>query len=36
LKDDTHKSAAVIKLPPFARYVEKRTSAESLCTFLHV
>ena len=36
LKVDTHKSAAGTKLPPFARYVEKRTSTESLCTFLHV
>jgi len=36
LKDDTHKSAAVTKLPPFASYVEKRTSTESLCTFLHI
>jgi len=36
LKDDTHKLAAVTKLPPFARYVEKRTSTESLCTFLHI
>jgi hypothetical protein len=35
LKGETHKSAAVTKLPPFARYVEKQTSTESLCTFLH-
>jgi len=33
LKDDT---AAVTKLPAFARYVKKRTSTESLCTFLLV